>query len=48
MRRLVNLHGSAVNNAAASVRADNVAREARDSAAEAVALAATSPAPPAT
>lgn len=48
IRRLFNLHGSAVNNAAASVRADDAAREARDSAADAVALAATSPGPPAT
>jgi hypothetical protein len=45
MRRLLNLHGSAVNNAAASVRADNAARDARNSAAEAVARAASSPAP---
>ena len=37
LRRLFNLHGSAVNNAAASVRADDAARDARDSAAEAVA-----------
>jgi len=28
MRRMVNLHGSAVGNAAASVRADDAAREA--------------------
>ena len=41
VRRLFNLHGSAVGNAAASVRADNVARDARDSAAEAVALLAS-------
>lgn len=46
IRRLFNLHGSAVNNAAASVRADDVAREARESAADAVALANSSPAPP--
>lgn len=38
VRRLFNLHGSAVGNAAASVRADDVARDARDSVAEAVAL----------
>ena len=41
MRRMFNLHGSAVDNAAASVRDDNVARDARNSAAEAVALGAT-------
>ena len=41
MRRVFNLHGSAVNNAAASVRADNAARNARHSAAEAVELAAS-------
>jgi hypothetical protein len=39
-RRVFNLRGSAVDNAAASVRADDAAREARESAAEAVALAA--------
>lgn len=43
VRRVFNLHGSAVNNAAASVRADDVARDARDSAAEAVALATAPP-----
>ena len=41
IRRLFNLHGSAVHNAAASVRADNAARDDRDAAAEAVAHAAT-------
>lgn len=45
LRRVFNLHGSAVSNAAASVRADDAARDARDSAAEAVALAAAPPPP---
>ena len=45
MRRVFNLHGSAISNAAASVRADDAARDARNSAAEAVALAALTPAP---
>jgi len=40
-----NLHGSAVNNAAACVRADDAARDARDSAADAVAHAAAPPTP---
>jgi hypothetical protein len=37
VRRLIQLHGDAVNNAAAAVRADDSARDARDSAREAVA-----------
>ena len=45
IRRLFNLHGSAVNNAAASVRADDAARDARDSAADAVAEAEATPVP---
>ncbi len=42
VRRVLNLHGSAVGNAAASVRADDAARDARDSADEAVAHATAS------
>jgi hypothetical protein len=38
LRRLLRLHGSAVGNAAASVRADDVARDARHRASEAVVL----------
>jgi len=40
VRRLLNLHGSAVDNAAASVRADDAARDDRDAAADAVAMSA--------
>jgi hypothetical protein len=42
-RRVLHLHGSALGNAADSVRADDAARHARQSAADAVAVAAARP-----